>query len=109
MNYENGIGIGQQAGFGSMVNQQTAIAPKAPDGVTSLTDQAHQAFEILSRELGELHAHLQPLIEPWPESCEQRAQGIGCEASAVTGLRILIEKIADKTTYIRQLNSALRV
>lgn len=83
--------------------------PSAP-GVIDMTAGAHQAFEVLSQCLGDLISKASPLVEPYPEpACGIGNANPGCEAAAVTGLRLLIERINDKTAEIQRLTAALRV
>lgn len=94
------------------LQKQYAGAPKPPSapGVVDMTASAHQAFELLSGSLGELVAKVSPLVEPYPEpSCAAGMQDQKCEASAITGLRMLIERINDKTAEIQRLTAALRI
>lgn len=84
-------------------------SPSAP-GIVEMTSAAHQAFESLSQTIGDLISKVGPLIEPYPEpGCSVGAQDHACEASAITGLRLLIERIVDKTAEIQRLTAALRV
>lgn len=86
-----------------------ALPPSAP-GIVDMTAGAHQAFEVLSQSLGDLMAKVNPLVEPYPEpGCAVGNQNQTCEASAITNLRMLIERINDKTTEIERLTAALRV
>lgn len=86
-----------------------SLPPSAP-GIVDMTAGAHQAFEVLSQSLGDLMAKVSPLVEPYPEpGCAVGNQTQSCEASAITNLRLLIERINDKTAEIQRLTAALRV
>lgn len=81
-----------------------------PAGVISMTEEAHLAFERLKEALNHLESKLQPLIEPYP--CAPDGINAGCqmsEASAVIGLRVLVDRIVEKTGQIQTLTNALRV
>lgn len=85
------------------------IAP-VPMGILAMTENAHEAFQRLSNALGELRDRLNPLTEPYPEPCEKACTTNQiAEASAVVGLRTLVERIDTKTAEIHRLLSALRV
>lgn len=105
--------IDQQYAIAKQVAQNRAagecIPPAAP-GVVDMTAAAHQAFEVLSRALGDLFSKAEPLLEPYPElGCAAGGQNQPCEAAAITGLRILIERIEEKTAVIQRTTAALRV
>jgi hypothetical protein len=90
------------------MNSLNAYNDLRPQG--TMTGAAHEAFEVLSLALGDLITKVGPLIEPYPEpGCAPGGQNQTCEASAITGLRILIERINDKTAEIQRLTAALRV
>lgn len=95
-------------GIGNALGAQ--YTPPQALGVMDMTSSAHQAFEMLSQALGDLISKVQPLIEPYPEpGCAVGGQDKNCEAPAISGLRVLIERITDKTAEIQRLTAALRV
>ena len=96
------LGLTQQ---GQNTNQCTPASP----GIVSMTEDAHSAFQSMCEAFSELRATLGPLIEPYPELNGEACQNQTCEAAAVTGLRMLVERIYGKTSEIRSLTAALRV
>lgn len=92
-------------------NQYTGeCKPASAPGVVEMTAGAHQAFEVLSQCLGDLITKVGPLIEPYPEpGISTGNQTQSCEAAAIVNLRMLIERINDKTAEIQRLTAALRV
>lgn len=85
------------------------VPPSSP-GVVDMTAAAHEAFETLSQALGDLTQKVMPLVEPYPEPGNGiSGQNQMVEASAITGLRVLVERINDKRDEVRRLTSALRV
>lgn len=102
-----GYGIGP--GLAGQIASNAAPPPSPRPGVLAMTENAHAAFHRLSNALSELNDRLIPVTETYPEPgcCEATEDRI--EASAVTGLRILVERIDSKTDEIHRLLAALRV
>lgn len=83
---------------------------QAAPGVVEMTSRAREAFEVLSQYLGDLISKTGPLIEPYAEPvCSDGARSSSCEAPAIAGLRVLVERIEEKASEIRRLTDALRV